>query len=296
MQIPECQLDQVRCLRQAFPAVALSFLCSLVRRTFEVLRVHRLNGIEKDAEIVVLRHQLQVLQRGMPRPRFTWADRAFLPLAGGLLPHRRWSSLMVTPATVLAWHPKIVRKRWSYPDRGPGRPPIPDEHVELICRLARENPRWASSESSISPALRQIRTAKGSLRWLATSSWTFRMRSAPCASSSGTVTQRPPRQSTVLRSDGVETLRTPVRAPHANTFAERWVETVRADCLDHLLIFSHRQLERVLRTNIERYNEARPHRGIGLDTPRPTALGDPVGRIERRDVLGDLIHEFRRAA
>ncbi|MGP8061022.1 MAG: integrase core domain-containing protein, partial [Acidimicrobiales bacterium] len=94
----------------------------------------------------------------------------------------------------------------------------------------------------------------------------------------------------------VETLRTPVRAPHANTFAERWVETVRADCLDHLLIFSHRQLERVLRTNIERYNEARPHRGIGLDTPRPTALGDPVGRTERRAVLDGLIHEFRRAA
>jgi putative transposase len=105
--------------------VALSFLFRLVRRAFDLLGVHRLSGLEKDVEIIVLRHQLQVLQRHTPRPRFTWADRAFLALAGGLLPRRRWSSLIVTPATVLAWQGKIVRKRWSYPHRGPGRPLFP---------------------------------------------------------------------------------------------------------------------------------------------------------------------------
>ncbi len=68
------------------------------------------------------------------------------------------------------------------------------------------------------------------------------------------------------------------------------------ECLDHLLIFSHRQLERVLRTYVEHYNEARPHRGIGLEPPRVTITGDPVGRIKRRDVLRGLIHEYRRAA
>jgi putative transposase len=74
------------------------------------------------------------------------------------------------------------------------------------------------------------------------------------------------------------------------------VETVRAECLDHLLIFSHRQLERVLRTYVEHYDPARPHRGIGLESPRVTVTGDPVGKIERRNVLGGLIHEYRRAA
>lgn len=81
--------------------MALSFLFRLVRRTIELLRVRRLGGLEKDIEIIVLRHQLQVLHRRTPRPHFTWADRAFLALAGTLLPRHRWSSLLVTPATVL---------------------------------------------------------------------------------------------------------------------------------------------------------------------------------------------------
>ena len=130
--------------------VALSFLFRLVRRAFDLLGVHRLSGLEKDVEIIVLRHQVQELQRGMPRPRFTWADRAFLTLDGGLLPRRRWSPLIVTTATVPAWQRQIVGKRWSYPHQGPGRFPILDEQVDLFCRLAREDPRrgelrsWAS--------------------------------------------------------------------------------------------------------------------------------------------------------
>jgi transposase InsO family protein len=100
----------------------------------------------------------------------------------------------------------------------------------------------------------------------------------------------------VLRSEGIKTIRTPVRAPRANAFAERWAKTVRTECLDHLLIVSQRQPERVLRTYVEHYNSARPHRGIALESPQATALGDPVGKIERRDVLGGLIHEYRRAA
>jgi putative transposase len=100
----------------------------------------------------------------------------------------------------------------------------------------------------------------------------------------------------VLRSEGIKTIRTPVRAPRANAFAERWVETVRAECLDHLLIFSHRQVNHVLGSYVEHYNAARPHRGIGLETPRTTGPGDPAGKIERRDVLGGLIHEYRHAA
>ena len=121
--------------------VALSFLFLLVRRVTELLGARRLSTFDKDVEILVLRHQLSVLRRKSPRPRFSWADRAFLALATRLLPRWRWSALLVTPATVLDWQRKIVRRRWTCPNR-PGRPPLPQQTVELICRLARENPRW----------------------------------------------------------------------------------------------------------------------------------------------------------
>ena len=100
----------------------------------------------------------------------------------------------------------------------------------------------------------------------------------------------------VLGSEGIETLRTPVRAPRANAYAERWIETLRAECLDHLLIVSTGQLERVLAEYVRHYNRARPHRGLGLAVPEPAVPGPGVGVIERHDVLGGLIHDYRRAS
>ncbi|MGP0111011.1 MAG: hypothetical protein ACLPR9_19505 [Acidimicrobiales bacterium] len=79
--------------------MALSFLHRLVRRTIELLGAHRLTGLEKDIEIIVLRHQLEVVHGHTPRPRFTWSDRAIVAFAAVILPRRRWSSLLVTPAT-----------------------------------------------------------------------------------------------------------------------------------------------------------------------------------------------------
>jgi putative transposase len=76
----------------------------------------------------------------------------------------------------------------------------------------------------------------------------------------------------VFGSEGVEIIRTPFRAPQANAFAERWVGTVRRDCLDWLLISSRRQLERVLRTYVDHYNTHRPHRALGLAAPMPGPL------------------------
>jgi transposase InsO family protein len=101
----------------------------------------------------------------------------------------------------------------------------------------------------------------------------------------------------VFAADGVRVVKTPVRAPRANAYAERWVRSVRAECLDWTLIWSRRHLERVLTAYVAHYNRARPHRGIGLEVP---AVTDEVplrtGPIERMDVLGGLIHEYRRAA
>jgi len=104
----------------------------------------------------------------------------------------------------------------------------------------------------------------------------------------------------VFRSEHMRILLTPIRAPNANAFCERWVGTVRAECLDWTLVLGRRHLERVLRSYIEHYNEARPHRGLNLRTP----VEDPspvrgelmAADVRRRDVLGGLIHEYRAAA
>jgi len=104
----------------------------------------------------------------------------------------------------------------------------------------------------------------------------------------------------VFRSEGMRIVLTPIRAPNANAFCERWVGTVRAECLDWTLVLGPRHLERVLRTYIEHYNEARPHRGLDLRTPIGNCLpaaGDlRAANVRRRDVLGGVIHEYSVAA
>ncbi len=95
----------------------------------------------KDLEIVLLRHELGILQRQIRRPTMTWTDRSFLAAASRLLPRAQWRSFIVTPATLLRWHRRLVAKRWTYA-RGVGRPSIRREIREAVLRLARENPRW----------------------------------------------------------------------------------------------------------------------------------------------------------
>jgi putative transposase len=96
----------------------------------------------KDIELLVLRHQLEVLRRQVERPKLRASDRALLAAAGRLLPPARRRGLLVTPQTLLRWHRELVRRRWTYPAARPGRPPIDARTRELVLRLARENPRW----------------------------------------------------------------------------------------------------------------------------------------------------------
>jgi transposase len=96
----------------------------------------------KDVELIVLRHQLDALRRQVERPKLRSSDRALLAAASRLLAPRRRQGLLVTPQTLLRWHRELVRRRWTFSSRGPGRPPIGAETRRLVLRLARENPRW----------------------------------------------------------------------------------------------------------------------------------------------------------
>ena len=106
----------------------------------------------------------------------------------------------------------------------------------------------------------------------------------------------------VFRSSGLEVIRTPFRAPQANGVAERFVRTVRSECLDWLLILNDQHLERVLTVFADHYNSHRPHRALALTPPRPTrrpvapATECGEARVQRRDRLGGVIHEYILAA
>ena len=316
--------------------MALSFLYRLVRRVFEILSVHHMDSVAKDAENVVLRHQVSVLRRQVARPRFSWSDRALIAALAKLVPKQRWAAFLVTPETILGWHRALVRRRWTYPHGKPGRPALPKETVELIVRLSKENPRWGYlrivgelkklgitvSKGSVANLLRRhglppaprrtgptwaefLRVqAKGVLAtdfftvdtvalrryyvlfvieverrvvhllgvtanpdspWVTQVGRTF----ASDLEETGRrfrflVRDRDTKFTSsfdaVFASVGVEAIKTPVRSPRANAFAERWVRTVREDCLDHLLIFSRRHLEAVLAEYVRHYNRTRPHR------------------------------------
>jgi transposase InsO family protein len=329
-------------------------------------------------EIAVLRHQLAVLRRQVPRPRYTPADRMLLAALAKLLPRERWAVFLVTPATLLRWHRELIARRWTYPHTGRDRRVLDEQIVALVVRLAQENPRWGYlrivgecrnlgvgvSATSVRRILRRhglgpaprrggptwaqfLRTqAKGLLatdfftvetvgltrlyglfvievqrRYVHLVGVTAHPTGAWVAQQARNLVMDLQEQGhqfrylirdrdakftaafdTVFAVAGIEVVKIPPRAPRANAYAERWVRTVRAECLDWTLVWNQRQLHRVLTEYLRHYNTARPHRGLDLLPPRPAPqlrLVEPdtvVSPVQRVDVLGGLIHEYRRAA
>src|SRR5664280_934759 len=97
---------------------------------------------DREVEILVLRHQVQVLRRKVGRPKLRRCDRLFLAAGARLLPKERWSCFMITPATLLGWHRQLVKRKWTYRRRRTGRPPLHPQICRLVVRMAKDNPRW----------------------------------------------------------------------------------------------------------------------------------------------------------
>ena len=99
---------------------------------------------------------------------------------------------------------------------------------------------------------------------------------------------------TIFTSKGIEIVKTPYQAPQANAFAERWVRSVRGECLDHILIVNERHLCRVLQEYIAYYNQARPHQGICQQFPISVPERSTEGPVRKRNILGGIIHDYYR--
>ncbi len=121
--------------------VSLRLLCLIMIGVFGWLVLVCRGDASKDAEIVVLRHEVVVLRRQVGRPKLDWADWAVLAAFGGLLPAGLGRFRQVSLGTGLGWHRRLVARNWRYPNR-PGRPPVAAEVRELVIGLARENPLW----------------------------------------------------------------------------------------------------------------------------------------------------------
>src|SRR4051812_17687422 len=122
--------------------MAFSFLYLTVRALLGALLRSRRGLHVKDIELLVLRHELEILRRQIVRPKLGIVDRALLAAAGCHLPRSSRGVLLVTPRTLLRWHQTLARRKWRQPPGQRGRPRLAAELRDLVLRLARENPRW----------------------------------------------------------------------------------------------------------------------------------------------------------
>ena len=348
-------------------------LCLLMVRLFAWVALLARSGASKDVEILVLRHEIAILRRQVAHPKPDWADRAMIAALTRLLPGHLRVHRIVTPGTLLTWHRRLIKNKWTYPNTT-GRPPVPEEIRQLVQQLARQNPRWGHrriqgellslgyrigagtirrivAAAGLTPAPRRVSptwrqflasqaagilacdflhvdtvflrrlyvlfvmeirtrrvhvlgvTAHPTGAWTAQQARNLLMNLGERAGHFKFLVRDRDSKFTaafdeVLAGNGVRIIKTPVRSPRANSFAERYVGTLRRECLDHLLIYGEQHLRQVLAAYARHYNEHRPHQSREQRPPlhEPGQAVDVTARIKRTHVVQGLISEYRRAA
>ena len=129
-------------------ALGLTYL--VLVRVLSWLALLARSDTAKDVEILILRHEVAVLRRTNTRPMLTWLDRAVLSALSRLLPTPLRQLRLVSPRTLLRWHAKLITRRWTYPQRRPGRPATAPPIRALVLRMARENPTWGYRRIQVS--------------------------------------------------------------------------------------------------------------------------------------------------
>ena len=291
----------------------LSVVYGLFGHVLALVVLRRRGEASKDVELLVLRKEVEVLRRQITWPHLQPADRVVLAALSRLLPRRLRNHRLVTPATLLRWHRKLVTRKWTYPPtgRGPGRPPTAATIKALALRLAKENPKWGYRRihgeltglgvrvcpatvwnvlkaAGVDPSPRQegpswrefcsvqaktmlacdfahvdtifLRrfyvlfvielhtrrvhllgvTRKPTGAWATQAARNFVSTLDQYGHSFRRLIRDRDAKFTdsfdaVFASTGIRVLRTPIRAPRANAYAERWIHTLRGECLDRML-------------------------------------------------------------
>ena len=275
----------------------LSLCYVVLRRVLQLAALRFRSNDLKELEIVVLRHELAILRRRTRRPAMTLTDRLFLAAASRLLPRARWRSFIITPGT-LPWREFVrphrrsmlavdfftVETFWL-------------QRLYVLFFIELGSRRVHVAGCTPNPSAPWVTQQARHLTWILAErpeSFRFLIRDRDQKFTDSC--------DEVFRSNGLEIIRTPFRAPQADGVAEPFVRTVRSECLDRLLILNDQHLERVLDVFVDHYNGHRPHRALALTPPRATRPAVVPAtewgeiRVQRRDRLGGVVHEYVLAA
>jgi hypothetical protein len=226
----------------------------------------------------VLRHEVAVLRRQVGRPRLSWPDRAVLSALVRDLPHELWKHRIVTPATLLAWHRRLVSRLGSIRT---GRDAlfvteIATRRVHILGVTAHPTAEWA------------IQQARNLAIDLADRITGFRF----------LIRDRDSKFTAPFDAENVEVVKTPPRTPRANCYAERFVRSVRVECTDRMLIYHERHARAVLGAYECHFNDHSPHQSFAQHPPNhdPDVVVAIDAPVRRRRVLGGMVNQYLRAA